>query len=75
MHAHTHTHTHTHTHIPFEMFIGDEIDSQYHDEMEEIVQMSGTPQEALSSFNDVVKNLFQWDEHGMGVLGVVKKLK
>ena len=45
---------------------GDEIDAQYHDEMEEIVQMTGSPSAAFSMFHEVVKNLFEWDEHGAG---------
>ena len=34
----------------------------YHDEMEEIVQMTGAPERAYQVFADVVKNLFDWDE-------------
>jgi hypothetical protein len=42
--------------------IGDEVDALYHDEMTEIVQMTGSPDRAYEVFVDVVKNLFDWDE-------------
>ena len=41
---------------------GDEVDAMYHDEMAEIVQMTGSPERAYEVFVDVVKNLFEWDE-------------
>lgn len=42
--------------------IGDEVDALYHEEMKEIVQMTGAPDTAYSIFVDVVKQLFEWDE-------------
>jgi hypothetical protein len=42
--------------------IGDEVDALYHDEMTDIVQMTGAPERAYEVFVDVVKNLFEWDE-------------
>jgi hypothetical protein len=42
--------------------IGDEVDALYHDEMVDIVQMTGSPERAYGVFVDVVKNLFEWDE-------------
>ena len=41
---------------------GDEVDALYHDEMVDIVQMTGSPERAYGVFVDVVKNLFEWDE-------------
>ena len=49
---------------------GDEIDTQYHDEMEEIVQLTGSPESAFAMFHDIVRNLFEWDESGGGILSL-----
>ena len=38
------------------------MDALYHDEMVDIVQMTGSPDRAYGVFVDVVKNLFEWDE-------------
>ena len=38
------------------------MDALYHDEMVDIVQMTGSPERAYGVFVDVVKNLFEWDE-------------
>lgn len=48
------------------IFTGDEIDSQYQEELDEIVQLTGSPEKAFSMFYDIVKNLFEWDENGGG---------
>jgi len=45
---------------------GDEIDAQYNAELDEIVQLTDTPETAFSMFADIVKNLFDWDEHEGG---------
>ena len=34
----------------------------YHEEMEEIVQLTGSPDRAYGIFVDVVKHVFDWDE-------------
>ncbi len=49
------------------MCTGDQIDAEYQDEMQEIVQLAGSPDSAFSMFHDVVKHLFEWDERGGGV--------
>ncbi len=51
------THTCTHT--------GDQIDAQYQEDMQEIVQLAGSPDSAFAMFHDVVKHLFEWDEQGV----------
>ncbi len=53
---------HTHT--------GDQIDAQYQEDMQEIVQLAGSPDSAFAMFHDVVKHLFEWDEQGGGVVCV-----
>lgn len=45
---------------------GDEIDATCHEEMQEIVGLAGSPENAFSLFFDIVKNLFEWDEQGGG---------
>nr|CAJ12144.1 BAK-2 protein [Lubomirskia baikalensis] len=44
---------------------GDQVDGQFYQEMEEIVELTGTPEKAFAIFSDVVKNLFEWDENGL----------
>ena len=46
--------------------IGDQIDSQYEEEMKEIVELAGSPETAFSIFSDVVKKLFEWDSQEGG---------
>jgi hypothetical protein len=41
---------------------GDEIDAAYQEEIQEVVEMTGSPESAFRIFNDVVKNVFEWDE-------------
>ncbi len=53
----------------FPRHAGDEIDAQYHEEMEELVQLTGTPERAFSMFSEIVKQLFEWDETGRGESG------
>ena len=49
-------------------FLGDEIDARYEEQMKEIVALSGTPETAFTIFSEVVKNLFEWDSEGGGML-------
>ena len=42
---------------------GDEIDAAYQEEIQEVVEMTGSPESAFRIFNDVVKNVFEWDEN------------
>ena len=44
-------------------FTGDEIDAAYQEEIQEVVEMTGSPESAFRIFNDVVKNVFEWDEN------------
>lgn len=44
--------------------LGDEIDFQYQSEMQEIIELTGSPESAFHMFSDVVKNLFEWDQQG-----------
>ena len=48
------------------LYTGDEIDSQYQEELDEIVQLTGSPEKGFSMFYEIVKNLFEWDENGGG---------
>lgn len=48
------------------MCLGDEIDAAYQDELQEIVDLTGTPETAYNIFSDVVKHPFDLDEHGGG---------
>lgn len=48
------------------LYAGDEIDSQYQEELDEIVQLTGSPEKGFSMFYEIVKNLFEWDENGGG---------
>lgn len=45
--------------------LGDQIDAMYGDELDEIVQLAGSPDEAFSSFSTVVRSVFDWDENGI----------
>ena len=50
---------------------GDEIDAAYQEEIQEVVEMTGSPESAFRIFNDVVKNVFEWDENtGAGIMHV-----
>ena len=49
----------------FVVHVGDQVDGQFYQEMEEIVELTGTPEKAFAIFSDVVKNLFEWDENGL----------
>ncbi|KAL5475631.1 hypothetical protein EMCRGX_G025473 [Ephydatia muelleri] len=49
---------------------GDQVDGQFYQEMEEIVELTGTPEKAFAIFSDVVKNLFEWDENGLPKINV-----
>ena len=52
---------------------GDEIDVAYQKEIQEVVDMTGSPESAFKIFNDVVKNVFEWDEStGSGIVGVAR---
>lgn len=46
------------------MCLGDKIDAAYQDELQEIVDLTGTPETAYNIFSDVVKHPFDLDEHG-----------
>ena len=51
---------------------GDEIDAAYQEEIQEVVDMTGTPETAFKIFNDVVRNVFEWDEErGTGGCGLI----
>ena len=45
---------------------GDEIDYQYQQEMQEIIELSGSPEVGFRMFSDVVKNLFELNDQGVG---------
>lgn len=45
--------------------LGDQIDAMYGDELDDIVKLAGSPDEAFSSFNAVIRNVFDWDENGI----------
>lgn len=47
--------------IRISLIPGDEIDSQYQEEIKEIIDLTGTPESAFAIFWDVVKNLFELD--------------
>lgn len=38
--------------------------------MNEIIELTGSPESAYSTFLYVVENMFTWDENGRGKLGV-----
>lgn len=46
--------------------IGDQIDARYQSQMEEIIELTGSPETAYTTFLYVVENLFNWDENGRG---------
>ena len=45
--------------------LGDHIDAVYGNELDDIVRLAGSPDEAFSSFNAVIRNVFDWDENGL----------
>ena len=47
--------------------IGDRIDAEYHEEMNKIIELTGAPESAYSTFLYVVQNMFSWDENGQGM--------
>ena len=54
---------------------GDEIDAAYQEEIQEVVEMTGSPESAFRIFNDVVKNVFEWDENtGAGIIMHIRTL-
>ena len=48
------------------MLAGDEIDAHFQREMNEIIELTGSPESAYSTFLYVVENMFTWDESGRG---------
>lgn len=46
--------------------LGDQIDARYQQQMEEIIELTGSPETAYSTFLYVVENLFNWDGSGTG---------
>lgn len=47
-------------------FLGDQIDARYQQHMEEIIELTGSPETAYTTFLYVVENLFSWNENGGG---------
>ena len=45
--------------------LGDQIDTMFGDELDGIVKLAGSPDEAFSSFSTVIRNVFDWDENGL----------
>ena len=45
--------------------LGDQIDSMYGDQFNDIMELYEQPEQAFSSFMAVVKNVFEWDEYGL----------
>lgn len=45
---------------------GDQIDARYQRQMEEIIELTGNPETAYTTFLYVVENLFNWDGNGIG---------
>lgn len=45
---------------------GDEIDANYRQDMNEIIELTGSPESAYTTFLYVVENMFTWDENGQG---------
>ena len=45
--------------------LGDQIDAMYGDELDDIVKLAGSPDEAFSSFSAVIRNVFDWNENGI----------
>ena len=48
------------------VYLGDEIDAHYQEEMDELVKLTGSPDQAYHIFTQVVKQLFEWDSSGRG---------
>ena len=46
--------------------VGDEIDANYQQDMNEIIELTGSPESAYTTFLYVVENMFTWDENGQG---------
>lgn len=50
--------------------LGDQIDARYQSQMEEIIELTGSPETAYTTFLYVVENLFNWDENGRAMINL-----
>lgn len=50
--------------------LGDQIDARYQRQMEEIIDLTGNPETAYSTFLYVVENLFNWDGSGRATINL-----